>query len=59
LTIALSPHQATPDETRIRAASAAIALIAEELGMRVAVTLLWCAFEECAYRLQQEKTNRD
>jgi hypothetical protein len=46
-------------ETRIRAASAAISLIAEEIGMRAAVVLLWCCFEECLVRLEQEKTSRD
>jgi hypothetical protein len=44
-------------ETRIRAASAAISLIAEELGMRVAVTLLWSAFEECCARLEQDNSD--
>jgi hypothetical protein len=42
-------------QSRIKAASKAISLIAEELGMQVAVVLLWSAFEECCARMEKDK----
>jgi hypothetical protein len=44
-------------EAQIKAASTAIALIAEQVGMRVAVVLLYAAYEECATRLGKDDTN--